>query len=88
MISGILIICFQLLSVVVLIYCVLSFVMPGSNIFKQLGKIVLPILQPFRNILYKLFPKLRYSGVDFSPLLLWLAIDIVTWIVRMLSRLV
>lgn len=44
------------------------------------------ILYPFRQLLYKWFPKLMNSPFDFSPLAVCLVIDILLQLLRMLQR--
>jgi len=44
------------------------------------------ILNPFRQLLFKWFPKLMNSPFDFSPLAVCLVIDILLQLLRMLQR--
>ena len=76
----------RLASFALLIYCVMSFVMPGNDIFRKARFYVEPILNPVRNQLYRWFPALRRMPVDFSPLALWLAMDILMALVNLLRR--
>lgn len=74
----------RLISTAFLVYCVMTFVMPQSNIMRTLARYVEPILNPFRQLLYRIFPKLRAMPVDFSPLLVWLVIDVLMWLINLL----
>lgn len=69
-----------------LIYCVMSFVMPGNDLYRKAAQYVEPLLRPIRLKLWQWFPALRNLPVDLSPLGLWLAIDILQWLVNMLRR--
>ncbi|MFR5855822.1 MAG: YggT family protein [Lachnospiraceae bacterium] len=69
-----------------LIYCLLSYIAPGSRVMEFLRPHMEGILYPFRQLLYKWFPQLMNSPVDFSPLAVWLVIDILLQLLRMLQR--
>ncbi|MDD3335375.1 MAG: YggT family protein [Eubacteriales bacterium] len=81
---GVIIFVLQVLSFALLVYCVLSFVMPQSTVMDKARPIVEPILSPIRVFLCRLFPKLESMALDFSPLVAWLAIDIVIWLLSLL----
>ena len=74
----------RLLNIAMLIYCVMSFVMPQSEWFYKLASIINPILNPIRRKLYSWFPSLRRLPVDLSPLALWLLIDVAQMIINRL----
>jgi len=76
----------RLASLALLIYCVMSFVMPHHQLYRKASMYIQPILQPVRTQLYRWFPKLRNLPLDLSPLALWLAIDILMGIVNLLRR--
>ena len=86
MILGILILLLQVVSAALLIYCLLSFVAPGSRLMEFLRPHMEGILYPFRRLLFKWFPALMNSPMDFSPLAVWLVIDILMQLLRMLQR--
>ena len=86
MIFGILILLLRVVSAALLIYCLLSYIAPGSRVMEFLRPHMEGILYPFRQLLYKWFPKLMNSPVDFSPLAVWLAIDVVTLLLNLLRR--
>lgn len=83
---GILILLLRVVSAVLLIYCLLSFVAPGSRLMEFLRPHMEGILYPFRRLLFKWFPALMNSPMDFSPLAVWLVIDILVQLLRMLQR--
>ena len=76
----------RLANTPLLIYCIMSFVMPGSDLMRKVSAYVEPVLRPFRQLLYRYFPRLRTLPVDFSPLAVWLAIDVVTLLLNLLRR--
>ena len=86
MIFGILILLLQVVSAALLIYCLLSFVAPGSRLMEFLRPHMEGILYPFRRLLFQWFPALMNSPMDFSPLAVWLVIDILMQLLRMLQR--
>lgn len=73
-----------LASWVVLIYVVMALILPQNKYTLLVGRYVEPILSPIRQFLFKVFPRLGAIGVDFSPLAFYLAIQIVSWLVRLL----
>lgn len=76
----------RLANTALLIYCIMSFVMPGSDLMRKVSAYVEPVLRPFRQLLYRYFPRLCTLPVDFSPLAVWLAIDVVTLLLNLLRR--
>ena len=86
MIFGILILLLRVVSAALLIYCLLSFVAPGSRLMEFIRPHMEGILYPFRRLLFKWFPALMNSPMDFSPLAVWLVIDILMQLLRMLQR--
>lgn len=83
---GIIVWVLRLISTLLLIYCIMSFVMPRSDLMLKAASYVEPILRPFRDLLYRFFPRLRMMPLDFSPLVVWLVIDIAIWIINLLRR--
>ena len=69
----------------VLIYVVMVLIVPQSKYTQMISKYAEPILSPIRKFLFKSFPKLGERGIDFSPLVFYLAIQIVSWLVRLLQ---
>ena len=76
----------RLANLALIVYCIMSFVMPQSDLYRKLGSYVEPVLYPVRQKLYGWFPRLRTLPVDLSPLTLWLALDIATSLLTMLRR--
>lgn len=74
----------RLISFGMLLYCILSFVMPDSTIYATLARYVDPVLNPIRQKMWQWFPATRAWRVDISPLVLWLIIDILLRIVHAL----
>ncbi|MEG0742097.1 MAG: YggT family protein [Clostridia bacterium] len=81
---GIVITLVQVINFAVLIYCVLTMIMPQSALVAKARPYIDPILAPFRKLLYRFFPKLRNLPLDFSPIVLWLAVDVLVWVVNLL----
>lgn len=86
MLFGLLALALRLASYALLIYCVMSFVMPQSDLFRKATMYVEPVLRPIRMKLYSWFPALRRLPLDFSPLALWLLIDILMAVVNVVRR--
>ena len=76
----------RLLSLGMLIYCVMSFVMPQSDLYRTMSRYVEPYLQPVRMQLYRWFPSLQRLPLDFSPLAVWLLIDVAQALINVLRR--
>ena len=74
----------NVLSWAVLIYVLMALFVPQNKYTVMVGKFVEPVLTPIRKFLFKLFPKLAQIGVDFSPLVFYLLIQIASWLVRLL----
>ena len=73
-----------LISWVLLIYVIMALIVPQNKYTVMVGKYVEPVLSPIRKLLFQWFPKLSQLGVDFSPLALYLVIQIASWLVRLL----
>ena len=80
MIFGILILLLRVVSAALLIYCLLSYIAPGSRVMEFLRPYMEGILNPFRQLLFKWFP------FDISPLAVWVVVDILLQLLRMLQR--
>ena len=76
----------RLASFALLVYCVMSFLMPDNQIFRRAASYVEPALYPIRRKLWRWFPALRGLPVDLSPLAVWLLIDVAMALVNMLRR--
>lgn len=84
--AGVIIWVLQLINLALLVYCVMTFVMPQSDLTRKAAGYVEPILDPFRKLLYRYFPKLRGMAVDFSPVAVWVAIQIIISLLNLLRR--
>ena len=78
----------SLLSWVILIYVIMALVIPQNKYTLLIGRYVEPLLAPIRSFLFRIFPKLRQMGIDFSPLGLYLLIQIAAWFVRLLYQII
>lgn len=76
----------RIINLTVLVYCVMSFVMPQSEWYRKLAAYVDPLLNPIRFRLWKWFPSLRALPVDLSPVALWLLMDVLMAVLNMLRR--
>lgn len=76
----------RLASFALLVYCVMSFVAPGNDLYRKAAYYVERVLYPIRLKLWRWFPALRNLPVDLSPLALWLLIDVAMALVNMLRR--
>lgn len=81
---GIIVFLLNVFSFLLLVYCVMTFVMPGSSVMEKARRYAEPVLEPFRELLYKMVPRLRGMAVDFSPILVWLVIRVAMWILNLL----
>ena len=69
----------SLFNLCLLIYVVLSWVRPASSRFTELiNKVVEPVIAPVRRFLNAHIPAAwGVSGVDFSPIVLWILVGLV-----------
>ena len=77
----------QLVDVLLLVYCIMTFVIPNSRIVQVLGQFFSPILSSIRTVLFRIFPSLRNSMIDISPMILWFLCSVAIWVIQMLWRL-
>lgn len=64
----------QLIRYVLLIYCILSWVLPPYNrVMQFLARFMDPVLRPIRNLQFRLFPRLP---LDFSAMIALLLISL------------
>ena len=83
-------------SIIILVLTVLLWAIPILFVLKLIipwNKYVLLaerycniVLSPIREWLKKTFPKLFTTGFDFSPIALWLLVQVAIWIVRLLRN--
>ncbi len=77
----------SLVSFILFAYCILSWFLPPQNRFMQLlSKIIDPLLEPFRRLLRKRFG--WNMPIDFSPILLGFAIQLVMYLLQLLVRVI
>jgi len=76
----------RLANLALLVYCVMSLVMPHSPLFRKAAYYMERVLSPIRWRLMRWFPALRSLPVDLSPLALWLLMDIAMALINMLRR--
>jgi uncharacterized protein YggT (Ycf19 family) len=74
----------SVISWVLLIYVFMALLIPQNKYTVMVGKYVEPVLSPIRKLLFRWFPKLAQVGIDFSPLALYLLIQIASWLIRLL----
>jgi uncharacterized protein YggT (Ycf19 family) len=94
MLTGLLNIIFNVLIFLVdiagwalIIYVIMTMLIPQNKYTLLAGKYIEPVLAPIRAWLNKTFPKLGGMRVDLSPLVLWLLLEIVTWLLGLLRNL-
>ena len=83
---GLVALALRLANYALLAYCIMSFVMPQSDLYYKASTYIQPILDPIRQKLWQWIPALRGLPVDVSPLGLWLIIDILMWVVNFLRH--
>lgn len=65
----------QVIYYALLVYCILSWILPPYNkVMMFLGRFMNPLLQPIRNVLFRIFPRLP---LDLSALVLFFILNIV-----------
>ena len=68
-----------------LAYVLMQLILPQNKYTLLIGKYVEPLLAPIRALLNRFFPKLEGLRVDISPIGLWLVLNIVEWLLRLLK---
>lgn len=86
MILGLAATALRIASFALLVYCIMSFVAPQNDLYRRAAYYVERVLYPVRMKLWRWFPALRSMPVDFSPLALWLLIDVALALLNMLRR--
>lgn len=85
-IFNILIFLINIASWIMLVYVVMTLIIPQNKYTLLVGKYVEPVLAPIRVWLSKTFPKLSVSRIDLSPLVFWLLLEVVGWLVQLLRN--
>ena len=70
---------------VMLVYVIMSLAIPQNKYTQLAGKYVEPVLSPIRAWLDKTFPKLSQTRLDFSPMVCWLLLVVVSWLLSLLK---
>lgn len=73
-----------LLQWALVIYVILSLVLPQNKYTQLLGKYAQSVLAPVRRLMDRYAPKLRSAGMDLSPVVLWLLIYVARWLLGLL----
>ena len=73
-----------IISWVLLIYVIMALIVPQNKYTVLVSRYVEPVLSPIRKLLFRVFPKLREIGMDFSPLVFYMLIQIVAWLISRL----
>jgi len=70
---------------VMLVYVIMTLVIPQNKYTQLVGKYVEPVFAPIRAWLAKTFPKLSQTRLDFSPVVLWVLLIVVSWLLKLLK---
>ena len=70
---------------VLLIYAILTFILPQHRITQTIGRFMEPLLAPIRRFIQRTLPGLGNTGLDFSPVGLWLLLKAASWVLRLLQ---
>jgi len=76
----------RLANLALIVYCIMSFVMPQHELYRKAAYYMERVLHPIRSVLYRWFPALYRLPVDISPLVLWFLIDLAMSLVNMIGR--
>ncbi|MCE5342918.1 MAG: YggT family protein [Eubacteriales bacterium] len=71
----------------VIVYVVMTLIIPQNKYTLLVAKYIEPILAPIRSWLAKTFPKLNQTRLDLSPAVLWLLLEIVGWLLQWIRSL-
>lgn len=84
MLYGIISLILRLYRLALIVYVILSWIrVPRNQWTELLRRVIEPVLQPVRVFLYKKVPD-KYMVVDWSPLALWLLIEVADIVLRIL----
>ena len=75
----------RILDLLLLAYCVCSFIIPENQYYLMLKSFFDRLLNPIRNFLWKISPKVRRLPVDVSPLVLFLLIGLLSALLGLLQ---
>lgn len=85
-IFNVLIFLVRVASWLMLVYVVMSWVLPQNKYTLLIGKYVEPVLSPIRAWLSRTFPKLGSFRLDLSPLVFWLLLDVAIWLLEIVRN--
>ena len=68
-----------------IVYVLMTLIIPQNKYTQLLGKYVEPFLAPVRALIGKLFPRLASGAFDFSPVGLWLLLLVAQWLIKLLK---
>lgn len=88
MITSLLIALIDVLKWAFVVYFFVSLLMPSSRLCYVLRSYADIILQPFRVFLRVLFPASQSWPIDFSPILLFAALQVLVWLLALLGKLI
>ena len=73
-------------ELVLFVYCVMSFIAPGNDLYRKASEYMELVLNPFRRKLYEWIPAMRNLPVDVSPLFLWFTVELAMAALSILRR--
>lgn len=82
---GILITMLNLISTAIFVYCLMTFIIPDSSLTNAVRPYAEMLLEPCRNLLYRFFPSMENMALDFSPLVLYGVIKLLTVLLSLLG---
>ena len=88
MITNLLIAILNILKWAFVVYFIISIFFPASKLCEVLRSYADILLKPFRAFLKVLIPSSENWRIDFSPILLFLVIQIVIWLLALLDKLI
>lgn len=66
------------------IYFIVKLVLPQNKYVLLASKYVEWLMAPTRDILGRLFPRLATTGLDLSPLALWILVLVAQWVLQLI----
>ena len=88
MITGLLSTLLEILKWAFVAYFFISLFFPQSKLYQVLRAYADLLLNPFRAILRTLIPSSANWRLDFSPLLLFLVLQVLIWLLTLLGKLI
>lgn len=75
-----------ILSWALLIYVIMTLIVPQNKYTLLVGRYIEPVLAPIRSFLRRALPGVFKLGIDVSPIGLWLLINIAEWALRLVKQ--